>query len=272
MGLTKPVVHVDEASIDDATMDRILACASPAMVLVGGQALAFWMHRYSVGPKAKPGQGFNASVTTDADFLGSIEHARRLSSALGARLIVPDPRAMTALIAQIKLRTVSGLEHNIDVLHQIYDVGGLRKSIDLTRRAQSRATVAEIAEGRRIRVLHPLDVLASRIQNAAGLVASKGEHVLTQAGWAIKVARIAIERAASGGDETTDRPGALAQEVARLALSAAGRAVADRHAIETAEAIPFSVLLEKVDGFAKQRAAILRSLHKQGRMRHVPID
>ena len=45
-----------------------------------------------------------------------------------------------------------------------------------------------------------------------------------------------------------------------------------RHAIETAEAIPFSVLLAKVSGFAKQRAAILRSLHKQGRMRHAPID
>ena len=71
------------------------------MVLVGGQALAFWMHRYGVGPKVKPGQGFNANVTTDADFLGSIEHARRLSGTLGARLITPDPGALTALIAQI---------------------------------------------------------------------------------------------------------------------------------------------------------------------------
>ena len=48
--------------------------------------------------------------------------------------------------------------------------------------------------------------------------------------------------------------------------------MAARHAIETAEAIPFSVLLANVKGFARQRAAIPRSLHKQGRMRHAPID
>ena len=64
---------------------------------------------------------------------------------------------------------------------------------------------------------------------------------------------------------------AMAREIERLASSRAGRNAYAAHAIETAEAIPFNLLLEKVDGFAKQRAAILRSLHKQGRMRHLPI-
>lgn len=272
MGLTKPVVQVDEASIDAATMDRILACTPSAMVLVGGQALAFWMGRYGVGPVVRPGQSFNARVTTDADFLGSLDHALQLSAALDARLVTPNPRQLTAIVAQIRMKAASGLEHNIDVLHQLYDIGGLRKSIDLTRRARSRASVAEITGGKTFQVLHPLDVLASRVQNAAGLVAHKGVHVLTQARWAIKVTQIAIARAAMDTNEAGERPGALAQEVARLALGAAGRAIANDHSIETAEAIPFDILNAKVSGFKTQGLAILLALHKQGRMQDVRPD
>lgn len=271
MGLTKPLIPVDQAPIDRAMMTRIIENVPAEMVLVGGQALALWMIRYGIGPREKPEESFNARVTADADFLGSLEQASRLARALSARIIKPDPRALTALVAQIRIRMTSGLEHNIDVLHQIYDTGGLRASVELTRRAKSRAALAVTESGKQIRILHPLDVLASRIHNAAGLTQSKGAHVLTQARWGIKVARVAVERVVTAEDHTTERPGALAREIERLASSRAGRNAYAAHAIETAEAIPFNLLLEKVDGFAKQRAAILRSLHKQGRMRHLPI-
>lgn len=272
MGLTKPHVPIDQAPIDRAMMTRIIENVPAEMVLVGGQALALWMIRYGIGPREKPDESFNSKVTADADFLGSLEHATQLARALSARITTPNRRALTALVAQIRIRAPSGLEHNIDVLHQIYDAGGLKASVELTRRAISRAALAETEGGKQIRILHPLDVLASRIHNAAGLTQSKGEHVLTQARWGIKVARIAVERVVSAVDHTTERPGALAREIERLASCRAGRNAYAEHAIETADAIPFDLLLAKVDGFAKQGAAILRSLHKQGRMKDVRID
>ena len=271
MGLTKPVVPVDEAPIGRATMTRIIENVPAEMVLVGGQALALWMNRYGIGPKERAGESFNTKVTTDADFLGSQEHASRLARALAARIIVPDSRALTALVAQIRVKAASGLEHNIDVLHQLYDAGGLKASVELTKRAISRAALAETESGKRIRILHPLDVLASRINNAEGLTHSKGEHVLTQARWGIKVTRVAVERVVSAGDQSTERPGAMAREIERLASSRAGRNVYRMYGIETAEAIPFALLLKKVAGFTKQGVVILRSLHKQGRMKDVRI-
>lgn len=266
MGLTKPIVALDEAPLDRAMMARIVASADPGMVLVGGQALAFWMDRYGIGPKEKPGAVFDIRVTTDADFLGSLAQAQRLAHALHATVIKPHPRAMTALVAQIKIDAGAGLAHNIDVMHQIFDAGGLRKSIELTARARQRAIKAETASGKVLQILHPLDVLASRIHNAAGLAQAKGAHVVTQVRWGIKVAHAAIERLAASDSASRERPGVLAQEVGRLALSRAGRVVYQQYGIETAEAIPFSLLLERVDGFKRQGDALLRGLQKHGRM------
>lgn len=266
MGLTKPIIALDEAPLDRAMMARIIASADPGMVLVGGQALAFWMDRYGVGPKEKSGAAFDIRVTTDADFLGSLAHAQRLARALHATVRKPNAKAMTALVAQIRIDAGAGLAHNVDVMHQIYDVGGLRKSIELTARARSRAVKVATAAGNVLQILHPMDVLASRIHNAAGLAHIKGGHVLTQARWGIKVARIAIERLAVSNGASRERPGVLAQETARLALSRAGRMVFETHGIETAEAIPFSILIVHVDGFQRQADALLRQLQKHGRM------
>lgn len=266
MGLTKPLIALDEAPIDRAMMARIVAKADSGMVLVGGQALAFWMDRYGIGPLEKPGAPFDIRVTTDADFLGSLAHAQHLARALHAQLVKPHPRTMTALVAQIKINAGTGLAHNIDVMHQIYDVGGLRKSIELTTRARNRAIKVETDSGNVLQILHPLDVLASRIHNAAGLVHSKGMHVVTQARWGIKVARAALERLAASSGDSRERPGVLAQEIARLALSRAGRSVYETHGIETAEAIPFRVLTENVEGFKRQGAALICALQGHKRL------
>lgn len=269
MGLTKPRVPVDETPINRDVLARILAHAPEQLILVGGQALAFWMVRFGIGPKSRRDEQLLASITSDVDFLGSTTHALALARALGARRILPDKHAMTALAAQVRITASGGLEHNIDVLHQIYDIGGLRKSIVFTRRVRRRALLVQLndaEDAKTLRILHPFDVLASRIQNAAGLIESKGPHVVTQARWAVKVARHALEQLARARNKQADRPGAVAAEIFRLATSRAGRIVREQHAIEVADAIPFKLLIKKAAGFEKQaesmRAAFERGGHR----------
>lgn len=265
MGRTKPRLPVDEVPINREVLGRILAEAPGEMILVGGQALAFWMIRFGIGPKPGGKTPVLAAVSSDVDFLGSIEHALALAQRLGARLVTPDKRAMTAVVGQIRITSASGLEYNVDVLHQIFDIGGLRKSIDFTQRVRKRAALVQMEDGKTVQILHPIDVLASRIQNAAGLLDAKGPHVITQARWAVKVARHALERLAASGEQQADRPGQLASEVFRLATSRAGRIVWDAYQIETADAIPFALLIDCVDGFEKQAATMLDALRRAGR-------
>ena len=265
MGRTRPRLPVDEIPIDRETLTRILALAPGEMILVGGQALAFWMIRFGLGPKPGRAAPLPAAVSSDADFLGSIEHALALTHGLGARLIEPDKNAMTALVGQIRIKAASGLEYNVDVLHQIFDSGGLRKSIEFTRRVRKRAAQVQMEGGKTVRILHPVDVLASRIQNAAGLLDVKGPHVLTQTRWAVRVARHALEQLVQSREQHADRPGALASELFRLACSPAGRLVWARHQIEIAAAIPFAMLIDRLPGFAKQSDAMIDALRRDGR-------
>jgi hypothetical protein len=266
MGRTKPVVPVDEVVIDQIVLARILQHASSEMVLVGGQALAFWMLRFGIGVRHGGGAQALAGVTTDADFLGSMEDALALARGLNARFLASDKRSMSALVGQIRIGTSGGGDYNVDVLHKIFDVGGLRSAAAFTRRARARSAVVQIEGAAEIRILHPVDVLGSRIQNVAGLTASKGPHTVTQARWAVKVAKQAMVLLVRRGEVGTDRPGALAAEIFRLALSRAGRIAWQHHGIEAFDAIPFALMRRKLPGFAVQEEKMRKSMQEHGRL------
>ena len=269
MGLTKPVVPVDQASITPEVMGRVLSAAGTGLILAGGQALLFWMKRYQIGPPSTTGPQGHAGVTCDADFLGTAAMARQLAKALDARLEEMPPDALSSLAAQIRIPAGHGLEHNIDVIHHLYAAGGLRKTIEFTKRTQRRALTAQLEEGWKIRVLHPLDVLASRIHNAADLVAAKGPHVVTQARWGIEVARAALTNLLNSAEAGGERPGALVQEICRLALSQSGRKVFKEHGVETAAAIPFKLMSAQSPARARQAQTIFQLLQKHRRSRDV---
>lgn len=233
---TKPRQPSDESPLTGEDVANMLGAMPPGMVLVGGQALAFWIAYYGIKPGAK------AEITSDGDVLGTLDEARLLARRLGGKLRVPPARALTSLVAQVRLPLPSsGLERNIDVLHKLYDLGGLRKSTHFTHRAIARARVVEIESGVRFQVLHPLDLLASRVNNAAGLLDAKGRHVLTQVRWAIKVMQEALLGAAALGEPV--RLGAMVQEVHRLAKAAAGCALFKLHDIEVFDAVPIKALV-----------------------------
>lgn len=179
---TIPALPPDELPLDEATVDRFLSNMGTDMVLVGGQALAFWMSRFGIAPEG-------VAVSNDGDALGKVAHAMELAHVMKARLELPEKTSRTAIVAQLRLPMPNGKARNIDVLHKLYTVAGLKKSSIFTKRVIADSVEVAWRPGRFIRVMDPFDVLESRAQNAVGLFDEKGPHVLTQASWAIDVAR-----------------------------------------------------------------------------------
>lgn len=259
---TRPRLPADEVPIDAATVDRFLANMGTDMVLVGGQALAFWMDRYGISASG-------AVVSNDGDALGQVAQAHDMAVRLKAQLLKPPPHARTALVAQLRIPSLGGKIANIDVLHQLYTVSGLRKSSEFTRRVVQGSVKVEWRAGQFIRVMAPMDVLESRVHNAVGLLDDKGPHVLTQAEWAIEVARVALVKLASNANPKDGRLGQKLQGVYTLAHSRAGRALLLAHRIEVLNAVDIHVIrklartqgpqLDKIEEAARLRAKPLRS-------------
>lgn len=63
---TQPALPDDEEPLDAKTLDAFLSSMGTDMVLVGGQALGFWMERFAIPYKG-------AVISNDGDALGSIQ-------------------------------------------------------------------------------------------------------------------------------------------------------------------------------------------------------
>jgi hypothetical protein len=254
---TAPRLPDDELPVDDATL-RWLLQGLGDMVLVGGQALAFWMDRFHIGTAG-------AAVTSDADALGSLPKAEALARRLNGRLLRPGERRLTALVAQIRLGS-GARQRNIDVLHQLFTISGRSKSHAFTQKVRRRSVEVEWQTGSVLRVMHPLDVLASRAHNAVGLLDDKGPHVVTQLIWAVEVAREAMLRVLDRPDAGEERLGRMVQEVRTLALSAVGRRVLDQHGIELLDAIPLESIERLRPEHARQLAQLRAAMQRRRRL------
>jgi hypothetical protein len=208
-------------------LERILELAGVEMILVGGQALAFWAGYYDTPAPA-------IAITKDIDLLGTKADVERLARGLDARALYPQKIDRTMLVGQVLKDLPGGDYVNIDVMFRVYgDIA--------TEAIASRAVLAENPAGR-FRVMHPMDVLQGRLENVYGLSAKQDEHGVAQLRLAIDVARTFIDDIASqettGADDSA-RPVVL-RHLARLetlALSDAGRKVAKRFGVHVADAI-----------------------------------
>jgi hypothetical protein len=250
---TEPWLPEGETPLDAATLDAFLQGMGTRMVLVGGQALAFWTDRYGITPTA-------AAISNDGDVLGQLALARRLATQLRAALLTPDPDALTALVAQIRVPAgMAGKVRHIDVLHMLFTVSGRRKSREFTQAVWRGSVQIEWKPGHIIRVMHPLHVLESRVHNAVGLLETKGPHVVTQAIWAVDVAREAIRRVLRQPGEG-ERLGVLIRQVHRLARSRAGRQILRQHGIEVLDALPIEEIRTVAPVHEPQLRAIERAM------------
>lgn len=213
-----------EAPLTPEDVRKILRLCSPRGLLVGGQALAFWADHLQVERPLDLVSG----VTADADFIGDSFLAKELATRLGWKLWIPALDDSTPQTGKVTHRTKSGAVKQVDFLS---GVAGLTTK-DLARRAIE----IEIPEIGNLRVIHPLDVLDSRIQNLHLLPEKRTPAGIAQAGLAVDVVRAFIRHEVVTRDERSGLK--LLERVAEIAGDMAAVRVFLLYDIDPLRSIP----------------------------------
>ncbi len=198
-----------EAPLTTEEVRQIVRICSPRGLLVGGQALAFWADHLQVERPATLVSG----VTADADFIGDSALARDLGRHLGWRVWIPALDDSTPQTGKVTQRTRNGGIKQVDFLS---GVAGLTTK-DLARRAVE----MEVPNIGSLRVLHPIDVLDSRIQNLHLLPEKRTDAGIAQAHLAVGVARAFIRqevgtRGERAGLKLLERVAEIASDIAAV--------------------------------------------------------
>lgn len=150
-------------------------------LVVGGQAVLFWAGYFGIAMRM-------LSITRDVDLFGTRAQAQRAAAqlALPHTLYVADMDRATANSAQLEVRLPG---HAQPVLVDfLMSVAGL-KSAGIRKRA---ATV-EIG-GAQVRVLHPLDCLASKMFNLKHFAEKRTPEGVEQGRLAIEIAKAFVRQ------------------------------------------------------------------------------
>ena len=182
--------RLSEIALTKEEVEEILRSCGSRALLVGGQALALWAQHYGITPVGVLG----ANVTSDVDFLGSSQVARNLAEALKSkgwrywRATMADGTTHTAKLSK---RIEGEGVKQIDFLGNIVGLD--------SDRVRRRAATLHLADGAQLKVLHPLDVLESRLKNLAALPSKRNRQGIAQAQLAIEIVRRFLEELVSGG-------------------------------------------------------------------------
>jgi hypothetical protein len=220
-----------EVAIKPDLLEKILASVGPDSVLVGGQALAIWLVRYGVevprivGPDGAMAPGV---VTNDADFLGNREDVTRIAERLHGVAEYPPRFGLTSLVGSVHVPLSASEFVNIDVIHQVV---GLRKA-DVRKHA-----FTMVVGNTEARVMHPLDVLRSRVENLRLPDKRKSRSAIAQAGLAVLVANKYVQDLAADPQRDSTALRAI-EEVVSIAKSSAGRNASREFGISFLDAIP----------------------------------
>jgi hypothetical protein len=213
-----------EAPLSPDDVQKILSICSPRGLLVGGQALAFWADRLQVERPVNLVSG----VTADADFIGDSVLAKDLARLLGWQIWIPALDDSTPQTGKVTHRTRTGQVKQVDFLSGV--VGLTTK--DLVRRAIE----LQMPDNGHLRVIHPIDVLDSRIQNLHLLPEKRTDVGIAQAQLAVSVARAFIRQEIATRDERAGLK--LLERVADIAGDISAVRVFLLYGIDPLKAVP----------------------------------
>lgn len=113
-----------EAVTPPETVAKLLGAAGADLVLVGGQALAFWANRYGVW-QPRP---HVPAVSNDVDFLarsaGDKSSVHRLADVIHGQTVFPSKHDRSALVGQAVLDVSPEKYVNVDVIFRIIGLEG----------------------------------------------------------------------------------------------------------------------------------------------------
>lgn len=217
---------------------RLLGAAGDTEVLVGGQALSVWIVKYGLQlPSDLP------VVTRDTDFLTQSAADRasveKFARAINGKASFPHRLALTALVGQVELAISDEQYINVDV---IFKVIGLDPA-----KVLARAIRVELPGSTTFLVMHPFDLLKSRLANLHALREKQNDKGAAQFRLAIDVARAYLQEQAARYPPAETGAGrspiqTLVSEIEKLAIDDAGRKVAKRWGVHVADAIDPSLI------------------------------
>lgn len=218
---------LEEAQLTPEEVERILKVCGPQALLVGGQALAAWAVYYRIEPVGE----LSRVVTMDADFIGSSDTARALQRSLGPpwKLRKGTLDDVGPQIAKVYASVPSEGIKQVDFLSGVVglDTDTIRK----------RASQLTLGDGTIVHVLHPLDVLESRLRNLDALPSKRNPVGVAQAQLALSVVKAFIEDFMDqAGDPRIVRQ--AVKRVEKLALDTRLTRVAFQYDLDVLAAIP----------------------------------
>lgn len=219
-----------ELSIDETIEILRPALPDDSLVLVGGQAINYWLATYR---DREPALSSLAGVTSsDVDFLGSRESVEKIAAAINGSVKHEGPRVPT--LAVVRFKDKNGQERIIDFLRSVH---GLDE-----KRIRQTAVAVELRDahgqptGLELKIMHPVLCLESRVHNVHGLEKYRTPRGLAQLAAAVGCVRAYIVQCC---DRNASRDAHKAIEVIEeLACSDAGRGVRVAYGVDPLEAIP----------------------------------
>lgn len=216
-----------EVALTREEVDRILSVCGAHTLLVGGQALAFWASHYEVEPVGV----LTASVTSDVDFVGTSRIAEMLRRSLNWNIWIPAMDEATEQTAKVTTLTPGGGVKQVDFLRAIVGLD--------TEGIQARAVEATLPSGALVRILHPLDVLESRLRNLQTLPSKRNPAGIAQAALAISVVGEYLRSLLESGEQTRRILDAV-ERVLQMALDPGLARVAIDYGLDPLTSVPWS--------------------------------
>lgn len=219
--------RLPELALTDGEFDHVLRACDGRALLVGGQSLAFWAKHYNV---PLPGV-LGTCVTGDVDFIGTADVALDLAVSLrhqGWRYWKPSIDDATPHTAKLSKRVEGQGIKQIDFLSAIVGLN--------TEQIMKRARNIRLADGTQARVLHPLDVLESRLWNVCILPSKRTSQYIAQVTLAINVARQYFEQLLR--EQSTRQLLKGAERIGNIAQDARLAAEFNRYGFDVLQAVP----------------------------------
>ncbi len=238
-----------EGILDAEDLASILRLCSPEGLLVGGQALALWVDRLKVPIPAI----FASGITTDADFIGNAQLAARLGRGLGWKTWVPSVDDATPQLAKVTHAERDGSIKQVDFLSGIVGL--------TTKDVRRRAAQFDLDGVGLVTVMHPVDVLDSRIQNLHLLPGKRNAAGHAQARLAIEMVATFIRAEALASGERVALK--LLERVVAIAEDYAALLVFVLYGIDVLQAVPLESFPGSVELRRKRWPQVLAHVRAQ---------
>lgn len=202
--------------------------ASTRSILLGGQAVAFWADYFHIQPKLP-------ALTRDIDYLATAAEAKRAAAKLSfpvqLKIATFDDATPNSAVLTV---TLDGYDEPVIVDYLINIIGPTRNQIEKT-------SVEVEYGGNRIRIIHPLLLLQSKIANIHKLESKRTPEAIEQARLAIAIVAAFIDqrfREKAARRELLK----MVQSITKYAATQSAQYVRKHYGLKCIDAIPASVM------------------------------